>query len=75
MKELLSKMIYEILNKIATYQKCGSGWYFTEVLNHTVGYKPMKGSSYIPLPDFIVKKESDCKYLKQRPKMFSLVCS
>ena len=57
-KELLSKMIYEILNKIATYQKYGSGWYFKEVLNHTVGYKPMKGSFYIPLPDFILKKKA-----------------
>lgn len=32
-KELLSRMIYEILNKIATYQKNGSGWYSKEVLN------------------------------------------
>jgi len=42
-------------------KKNGSGWYFKEVLNleiHTVGYKPMKGSSYIPLPDFIVKKKA-----------------
>lgn len=55
-KELLSKVIYKILNKIAIYPKNGSGWYFKEVLNleiHTVDFKPMKGSSYIPLPDFI----------------------
>lgn len=71
-------MIDEILNKIATYQKNVSGRHFKEVLNleiHTVGCKPMKGSSYIPLSDLIVKKESACKYSKQRPKMFSLVCS
>ena len=61
MKELLSKMIYEIFNKIATYQRNSSGWYFKEVLRleiHTVDYKPMKGSSYITLPDFILKKKA-----------------
>lgn len=54
-------MIYEIHNKFATYQKNGSGWYFKEVLCldiHTVGYKPMKGSSYISLPDLITKKNA-----------------
>lgn len=55
-KELLSRLIYEILNKISVYQKNGSDWYFKEVLNfeiHTVDFKPIKGSSHIPLPDFI----------------------
>ena len=49
-KELLSKMIYEILNKISIYQKNGSGWYFKEVLNleiHTVDYKPFSNSLII----------------------------
>ena len=35
---------------------------FSEVLYleiHTVDYKPMKGSSYIPLPDFIMRKKAD----------------
>ena len=35
-------MIYEILNKIATYEKNGIGWYFKEVLIleiHTVDQK------------------------------------
>ena len=62
-KETLSKMIYKILNGIATYQLNGSGWYFKEVLKlkiHTVDYKPMRGSSHIPLPDFIMKKKGDC---------------
>ena len=34
---------------------------FSEVLYleiHTVDYKPMKGSSYIPLPDFIIRKKA-----------------
>ena len=43
-KEILFGMIYEILNKIAAFQRNGSGWYFKEVLHleiHTVDYKPM----------------------------------
>ena len=51
----------EILEKISIYQINGSGWYFKEVFSfeiHTVNYKPIKGSSYIPLPDFIMKKKS-----------------
>lgn len=66
-------MIYEILNNIATYQRNGSGWYFKEVINleiHTVDYKPMKGSSYIPLPDFIMKKKAICNIQKKKEKCF-----
>ena len=54
-------MIRQILNNIGIYQKNGSGWYFKEALNleiHTVKYKPMKGSSYIPLQDFIMRKKA-----------------
>ena len=60
-KDILSSMTREILNKVGIYQKNVSGWYFKEVLNleiHTVKYKPMKGSSYIPLPDFIMRKKA-----------------
>ena len=54
-------MIRKILNKIYIYQKNGSGLYFKEVLNleiYTANYKPMKGGSYIPLPDFIMRKKA-----------------
>ena len=60
-KAILSQMIKEILEKISIYQRNGSGWYFKEVSSfeiHTVDYKPIKGSSYIPLPDFIMKNKS-----------------
>ena len=60
-------MIRQILPKISTYQKNGSGWYFKKVLNleiHTVSYKPMKGSSYISLPDFIMRKKATVKFRK-----------
>ena len=61
-KEVLAKVIIKILDTIAAYQEMGSGWYFKEVIRleiHTVDYKPMKeGSSYIPLPDWIMRKKA-----------------
>lgn len=73
-KELLSKMIYEIFNKIASYQRNSSGWYFKDVLPleiHTIDYKPMKGSSYIPLPDFILKRKQLQTYKTKTKNVFS----
>ena len=60
-KEILAKVIHNILEKISIYQQNGSGWYFKEVLHleiHTVVYKPVGGSSYIPLPDWIMLKKA-----------------
>ena len=58
-KVFLKEMIIEILGNLIIYQKKGSGWYFKEVKRleiHIVEYKPIKGSSCIPLPEFILKK-------------------
>ena len=60
-KQILAVMIKKIIDTIEVYQKAGSGWYFKEVVNlemHTVDYKPIRGSSYIPLPDFIMRKKA-----------------
>ena len=60
-KVILSRMLREIMEKLADYQRNGSGWYFKEVISfeiHTVDYKPIKGSSYIPLPDFLLRKKA-----------------
>ena len=64
-------MVFKIFNK----KKNGSGCYFKEILSleiHTVDYnEPTKGSSYIPLPDNSVKKESNNLSWKQKgSKMF-----
>ena len=58
-KDILKNMIKEILVTLAVYQQNGSGWYFKEVESleiHLAVYKPFKGGSYIPLPEFIQKK-------------------
>ena len=60
-KEILAQVIRIILDKITIYQHNGSGWYFKEVVHleiHTVNFNPMRGSSYIPLPDWIMRKKA-----------------
>ena len=60
-KKILTEVIQSILDKISIYQKNGSGWYFKEVIQleiHTVDFKPMRGSSYIPLPDWIMRTKA-----------------
>ena len=60
-KVFQKKMIKEILATLDNYQQNGSGWYFekmNELEIHIVDYKPMKGGSYIPLPEFVKKKNA-----------------
>ena len=72
-KVLLKDMIKEILNNITIYQKNGLGWYFKEVDRleiHIVEYKPMNGESYIPLPEFIKKKNAIINIKNEDNKCF-----
>ena len=60
-KVFLKEIIIEILGNLIIYQKNGSGWYFKEVKRleiHIVEYKPMRGGTYIPLPNFIMRKKA-----------------
>ena len=60
-KVILAEVIREIITRIDIFQNNGSGWYFKEVVNleiHTVKYNPLGGSSYIPLPDWIMRKNA-----------------
>ena len=46
-------MMKTISERLATFQRSGSNWMFSSVVNldiHMVKYKPLKVSSYIPLP-------------------------
>ena len=57
---ILGDIIEDVLTALVHYQKDnGSGWYFKEVIRieiHIADYKPMRGGSYISLPEFIKKK-------------------
>ena len=72
-KDLLSKSNREIIESISTYQENGSGWYFKEIVQleiHTTEFKPMKGSSYIPLPDWIMRKKAIVSIRNKDDKCF-----
>ena len=59
--KLIDKCVKKIIKDLEVYQKNGSGWYFKEVVQleiHIVEYNPTKGSSYIPLPDWISNKKA-----------------
>ena len=78
-KVILSQMIKEILERISKFQINGSAWYFKEVISleiHIVDYKPMKGSTYIPLPDFIMRKKAIINMENKDNKCFlwSVLC-
>ena len=70
---ILKDMIKEILANLAIYQKNGSGWYFEEVNSleiHIADYKPIKGGSYIPLPEFMQKKNAIINIKNEDDKCF-----
>ena len=72
-KKILSEVIRTIIEKISIYQQNGSGWYFKEVVPleiHTVDYHPMRGSSYIPLPDWIMRKKAIVNIRNKDDKCF-----
>ncbi|CAH3027646.1 unnamed protein product [Porites evermanni] len=72
-KDLLSKSYREIIESISTYQENGSGWYFKEIVQleiHTTEFKPVKGSSYIPLPDWIMRKKAIVSIRNKDDKCF-----
>ena len=58
---------------IEAYTEKGSGWYFKEVDKleiHTAEYNPTKGSSYIPLPDWISNKKAIVNIKNKDEKCF-----
>ena len=59
--KLIDKNVKKNIEDLEVFQKNGSGWSFKEVHSleiHTVDFNPMKGSSYIPLPDWISNKKA-----------------
>ena len=59
--ELYVRTTDKILESMANFQKLGSNWRFKSVVKldiNTVEYKPLKGSSYIPLPKVLANKKA-----------------
>ena len=60
-KKVVTDAIRDIIQKLNIYQLNGSGWYFKDVLYleiHTYKFNPIKASSFIPLPDWIMRKKA-----------------
>ena len=72
-EKLIDLNVKKIIEALEIYQKNGSGWYYKEVHSleiHTVDYNPMKGSSYIPLPDWISNKKAIINIQNKDEKCF-----
>ena len=72
-KEIVIKVIRTIIEKLSIFQMNGSGWSFKEIVHleiHTVDYKPMRGSSYIQLPDWITQKKGILNIKNKDDKCF-----
>ena len=70
---ILFQMIKHIKNSIIELTSQDSCWYFKELIRlevHTVDYKPMKGESYIPLSDFIMRKKAIINMENKDDKFF-----
>ena len=60
LENTFEKMTAKILESFATYLKNGSGWFFKNVVRLDITLSklnPLKGSSQIPLPDWILRKK------------------
>ena len=72
-EKLIDKCVKKIIEDLEIFQKNGSGWYFKEVVQleiHIVEYNPTKGSSYIPLPDWISNKKAIVNIQNKDEKCF-----
>ena len=61
--EMYVRMKDTIIERMTNFMKDDSGWKFSSIVKlvhtvHTVKYKPLKGSSYIPLPNFFENKKA-----------------
>jgi hypothetical protein len=60
-EEIFMNGLEKILESIVAYQKEGSGWVIDRVIDlsiHIVKFRPLSGSSYIPLPKGLAGKEA-----------------
>ena len=58
--ELWSLLAEQVLEDLAKFQMNGSGWTFHSIVAldiHTVGYKPLRGGTFVKLPNFFREKK------------------
>ena len=67
------KMKDTIIERMTNFMKLGSGWRFRSIVKldvHTVKYTPLKGSSYIPLPKMLSKKQAIINFKNEDNQCF-----
>ncbi|CAH3194816.1 unnamed protein product, partial [Porites evermanni] len=72
-EEIVVDCMSKILEDIEEFTQNGSGWYFKEVLKlevNTIKFNPIKGSSYINLPDWITNKKAIVNIQNKDEKCF-----
>ena len=60
-EEIFHRMVERILELISNYQNMGSNWVFIQINNleiHFANWKPIKGSSYVKLPEKFKNKKA-----------------
>jgi hypothetical protein len=65
----MNDAVGKILEIMANFQQRGSNWRFKSVVKleiNTFVYRPLKGSSYIPLPAELVAKKAIINIQEQR---------
>ena len=58
--EMYMKMKDRVIENLTVFQRGQSGWRFRSIVMNvfTAEYKPLKGSSYIPLPSCLASKKA-----------------
>ena len=72
-EQALRESIMKIINSFIEYQREGSNWTLDKVIRtniHIVTYKPLKGSSYLPLPAKLANKKAIVNVQNQDDRCF-----
>ena len=70
-------MIERTSENMASAQKKGSPWRLRSIIRlelHTVGYNPLRGETYIPLPKEVADKKAIINMQNKDNKCFFVVC-
>jgi hypothetical protein len=69
----LNEAMQKMFNSLEKYMREGSGWYVSKILKleiNTVIYRPISGSSYIPLPLTLIRSNSILNIKNRDDKCF-----
>ncbi len=72
--DLYDAMADRVLESMATFQMRDSNWTFKYIISleiHTVAYEPLKGNSYIPLPNKLAQKKAIINMKNEDDKCFT----